>query len=82
MAELTQIKPFWFLLRYYPSVPDDYETAITYLKDLTGLLRDGTVKPVRHRLMPGGLKNIKEGFEEMRSGRVRGEKLVYKVDST
>ncbi len=29
--------------------------------------------------MPGGLKNIGQGFEEMRQGRNRGEKLVYAV---
>lgn len=29
--------------------------------------------------MPGGLGNISEGFEELRQGRVRGEKLVYAV---
>ena len=29
--------------------------------------------------MPGGLGDIGEGFEEIRAGRVRGEKLVYRV---
>lgn len=32
-----------------------------------------------YRLMPGGLADIGKGFEEMRAGRVRGEKLVYRV---
>ena len=80
MKELTPPQPFWFLFKYYPVAPEDYKTATSYLQNLTNLLRDGRVKPVKHRLMPGGLENIKEGFEELRSGRVRGEKLVYKID--
>jgi hypothetical protein len=63
-------------------VPDDYKIASTYLKNLTGFLRYGKVKPVNYRLLSGGLESISEGFEEMRNGRVRGEKLVCKVGST
>ncbi|KAL8645113.1 MAG: hypothetical protein Q9210_006887 [Variospora velana] len=72
-------KPFWFLFKYYPALPSHYETATSYLKSLTGLLETGRVEPVKHRLMPGGLENINQGFDEMRNGRVRGEKLVYKI---
>ncbi|KAL8833883.1 MAG: hypothetical protein Q9170_004030 [Blastenia crenularia] len=72
-------KPFWFLFKYYPPVPADYETATHYLKSLPGLLLSGKVQPVKHRLMPGGLASINQGFDEMRSGRVRGQKLVYSV---
>ena len=60
-------------------MPNDYKIATTYLINLTGLLRDDKAKPVQHRLMPGGLEKISEGFEEIRSGRVRSEKFVYKV---
>lgn len=77
-----KLQPFWFLFKYYPAVLSDYKTASTYLKNLTGLLMDGKVVPVKHRLMPGGLANISQGFDEMRSGRVRGEKLVYKIGPT
>ncbi|MCJ1259092.1 hypothetical protein MMC24_006927 [Lignoscripta atroalba] len=72
-------KPFWFLFKYYAASPEDYKTASTYMKKLPGLLKEGKVVPVRHRLMPGGLGDIGKGFEEMRAGRVRGEKLVYRV---
>ena len=35
---------------------------------------------MRHRLVEGGLeKGIPKGFEEMKAGRVRGEKLVVRV---
>lgn len=60
-------------------MPEDYKTASTYLKNLTNLLENDKVKPMKHRLMPGGLGDIGRGFEEMRQGRIRGEKLVYAV---
>lgn len=72
-------KPFWFLFKHYPAMPEDYNSASTYLKNLTCLLEEGKVVPVPHRIMPGGLGDIGKGFEEIRAGRVRGEKLVYRV---
>ena len=72
-------KPFWFLFRYYAAAPADYETATAYIRRLPELLSSGVLKPVPHRLMPGGLKKIGEGFAELKAGRVKGEKLVYRV---
>lgn len=36
----------------------------------------GGVEPVKHRLMPGGLQNTNQGFDEMRGKR------VYKIGVT
>ena len=73
-------QPFWFLFKYYPASPTDYAIASKNLKQLTGLLESGKVKPVRHRLMEGGLETgIGKAFEEMKAGKVRGEKLVVCV---
>ena len=72
-------QPFWFLFKYYPAVPQDYKASSQYLGNLTGLLTSGTVVPVPHRLMAGGLADIGKGFDEMKAGRVRGQKLVYEV---
>jgi hypothetical protein len=49
------------------------------MKRLPALLEQGKVVPVRSRLMPGGLGSIGGGFDEMRAGKVRGEKLVYEA---
>jgi hypothetical protein len=49
------------------------------MKNLRVLLEQDKVVPVRSRLMPGGLASIGQGFDEMRAGKVRGEKLVYEV---
>ena len=72
-------RPFWFLFRYYPTVPADYEVGTAYLRRLPELLRSGAFQPVPHRLMEGGLGEIGQGFAELRAGRVKGEKLVYRV---
>ncbi|KAL3428072.1 zinc-binding dehydrogenase [Phlyctema vagabunda] len=72
-------KPFWFFFRYYVIVPEDYTASQKCLHDLTALLEEERVVPVRHRLMSGGLAEISDGFEEMRKGLVRGEKLVYRI---
>lgn len=74
------MQPFWFLFKYYPLVPDDYKSATLYLRRLTVLLEKGKVVPIQHRLIPGGLGGILNGFAEMKSGKVRGEKLVCEVD--
>ncbi|MCJ1239661.1 hypothetical protein MMC14_007659 [Varicellaria rhodocarpa] len=65
-------KPFWFLFKYYPASAHDHHAASTYMKRLTRLLAEGKLQPISHRLMPGGLKDIGKGFEEMRQGRVKG----------
>ena len=39
------------------------------------------IVPVKHRLMHGGLGDIGQGFAEMKSGRVGGKNLVYRVAS-
>jgi len=76
---LTALQPFWFLFSHYHAAPQDYQDASKYLKSLTALLAEGKLQPVKHRLMAGGLGDNGKGFEEMRAGRVRGEKLVYPV---
>ena len=71
-------QPFWFLFKYHPASPT---IASKNLKQLTALLESGKVRTVRHRLVEGGLeKGLLKGFEEMKAGRVRGEKLVVCVD--
>lgn len=50
------------------------------MKQLTELLESGKIRPVRHRLVSGGLeKGIAKGFEEMKAQKVRGEKVVVCV---
>lgn len=77
ITNLSVYQPFWFLFKYYPASPTDYAIASKNLKQLTGLLESGKVRTVRHRLVKGGLETgLTKGFEEMKAGKVRGEKLV------
>ena len=82
-SSLTQVfinQPFGFLFKYYPGSPTDFAIASKNVKQLTTLLKSGKVRAVRHRLVEGGLeKGLLKGFEEMKAGSVRGEKLVIRV---
>lgn len=79
MIRINRSQPFWFLFKYYPANAEDYKSSMDFLQALTRLLQEQKVVPVKHRLMNGGLENISRGFDEMRSGNVRGEKLVYRI---
>jgi hypothetical protein len=72
-------QPFWLLFMYHPASMEDYNAGSTYMKKLTKVLNEGKIVPVKHRVMQGGLGDIAQGFAEMKAGRVKGEKLVYRV---
>lgn len=61
-----------------PKTPEDKALWEKYLGMLPELLSSGKVKPNRIREM-GGLEEILKGFQEQQEGKVRAEKLVYKV---
>jgi len=59
--------------------PTDYEAAVDYFKILPSLLEEGKLRPIPFKVMQGGLGAIPKGLEELKQGRVRGMKLVYRV---
>lgn len=44
------------------------------------LLAEGKLTPAPYRNGEGGLEGVLEGLDDLRNGRVSGEKLVYRVD--
>lgn len=58
--------------------PEDKAKWEKYLSMLPELLSSGKIKPNRIREM-GGLDDILTGFQEQQQGKVRAEKLVYRV---
>jgi hypothetical protein len=46
------------------------------------LLEQGKLKVHPPSVRPNGLKGVLEGMQEMRDGKVSGEKLVYKIADT
>lgn len=58
--------------------PEDKAVWEKYLGMLPNLLTSGKIKPNPIREM-GGLEDIVTGFKEQEEGKVRAEKLVYKI---
>ncbi|ODQ54598.1 GroES-like protein [Saitoella complicata NRRL Y-17804] len=63
----------------YPASPEDRRVAEQLYEELPEWIQSGKVKPNTTRIVEGGLDGILRGFEEMKSGKVRGEKLVYVI---
>lgn len=58
--------------------PEDKAVWEKYLKLLTGLLREGSVRPNKVREV-GTLHDVLTGFKLLQEGKISGEKVVYKV---
>lgn len=59
--------------------PEDWEYAVRFIGVAEGLLGEGAFRG-NPKLREGGLDGVLEGLQELRDGRVSGQKLVYKVD--
>ncbi|TDL25380.1 GroES-like protein [Rickenella mellea] len=58
------------------------EFAAKYYRLLGRWLDEGSFKPSRVRLVPGGLAGVGEALKELQEGKVHGEKLVYRIAET
>lgn len=61
-----------------PARPEDKEFWEKYIRLLPDLLSSGKIKPNIAKEL-GGLESIPEGFKLQMEGKVRAEKLVYKI---
>lgn len=66
----------------YPAKPDDFNFAVKFYEVAEKLWAAGKWIPHPQRVGKGGLRGILDGMQEMREGKVSGEKLVYLVDET
>lgn len=62
--------------------PDLLTFGIKFVEIAEKLLADGKIRPHPQRVGTGGLLGAIAGMQEMREGKVSGEKLVYRVDET
>lgn len=62
-----------------PARPGDYEFAKGWMPFAAGLVAEGKVRPHRVEVGEGGFEGILRGLEELKSGKVSGKKLVYRV---
>ncbi|KZV78383.1 NAD(P)-binding protein [Exidia glandulosa HHB12029] len=62
-----------------PAIPEHYEIGKKIVKVISQLLEEGKITPVPVRVV-GGLESIAGAFEEMRLGKVSGERIVFKIE--
>lgn len=56
--------------------------AADYYRKFSHWLADGSFKPNRPRVLPGGLQSVVHGLELLETGKVHAEKLVYRIADT
>ncbi|EXJ54613.1 hypothetical protein A1O7_09954 [Cladophialophora yegresii CBS 114405] len=73
---------FKFGPQEFPAVDEDFEYAKKFMAMTEGLLREGKIKAHKQTVGEGGLEGVLRGMEDMKNGKVSGEKLVYRVAET
>lgn len=73
---------FSFGPQQIPPVPEDYEFAKKFMGLTEKLLAEGKLKTHSEHVGAGGLVGVLKGLEDMKAGKVSGQKLVYKIADT
>ncbi len=63
----------------FPAIQDDYEFGKMWFGLTEELVREGKLKAHTARVGDGGLEGVLKGLDEMKRGKVSGEKLVYRL---
>ncbi|OAL39197.1 hypothetical protein AYO20_01515 [Fonsecaea nubica] len=75
-------EPFTFGPQQIPAVDEDFAYAKKFLAVVEDLLAQGKLRPHKERVGKGGLEGVLQGLQDMKDGKVSGEKLVYLVEET
>lgn len=62
-----------------PVREEDRDLSHELYQSLPAWLESGYMKPNKPRIVDGGLDGVEKGFELYRSGKISGEKIVYKI---
>ncbi|EIN07976.1 GroES-like protein [Punctularia strigosozonata HHB-11173 SS5] len=62
-----------------PAAPEDRDHMSSWMPKITEMVGSGKIKANPVKIWPGGLDAIKDGFEYMKAGKVRAEKIVYQI---
>jgi len=68
---------FWYEDEEWPAVPEDFELGVRFYTLAEELLAQGRIKAHKPSVREGGLDGILSGMQELKEGKVSGEKLVY-----
>ena len=63
----------------FPAKPQDYEFCTEFCEKSMPLLADGRLKTHPAEVREGGLEGILQGLQDLKAGKVSGQKLVYKI---
>ncbi|KAK2026637.1 GroES-like protein [Colletotrichum zoysiae] len=63
-----------------PASEEDHRLASEFYEKIPQLLRQGKIKPNSPQLIQGGLDGIQEGFQMYRDGKIRRNKVVYRLE--
>jgi len=75
--------PFTIFGMEVPAVPEIKGFVEEWQRDVAfPMIQEGKIKPLKHRVIPGGLNGVRSGWELYESGKVSAEKLVYRVADT
>jgi hypothetical protein len=66
----------------FAPVPEDFDYAKNFLPMVEHLLAEGKITPHQQTVGRSGLQGVLQGLEDMRNGKVSGQKLVYRVAET
>ena len=70
-------QPFTYEGEDWPLVPEDYELAKRFAILVEDLLEKRMIKTHPATVRDGGLEAISSGMQDIRDGKISGEKLVY-----
>ncbi len=73
-------EPFDYEGELWEAVPEDWELGKRFVVVVEEFLEKGMIKNHPTSLRSGGLEAVLSGMEELKSGKVSGVKLVYRVD--
>ncbi|KAA1479339.1 GroES-like protein [Dentipellis sp. KUC8613] len=68
--------------RQEPRDERNYQFGIEFYEQVAGWLRTGQLKGNPYTVQPGGLAGVQDGLTLMKSGKVSGTKLVYRIADT
>lgn len=72
-------RPFRYEGKDWPIVPEDYKVATAFGSLAETLLEQERIKPHPAAVREDGLDGILRGMDDMKSGKISGEKLVYMI---
>lgn len=70
-------RPYIYEGKEWPLVPEDYDLAKRFAILAEDLLEQKLIRPHPASVRDGGLEAIPTGIQDLKEGRVSGEKLVY-----